>query len=119
MSDETKKKPFVYAAGGVEFSDIVVRELLQDHSRSKISVELTADTPAGTVLELTEDAWAKASAGTGKLGILTADAYGRTGKQEVGIVDRDAVAVASAILIDGGLLETATKTFESQGIKLI
>ena len=101
-TDPSKKKPFFMLEGGVDLADIVIRELDMDHSRSKIVVLLTADTPRGTVLEETGGTWALASNYTGRLGILTEDAVGRADAQEVGVVDADAVVAIEPLGIPEG-----------------
>ena len=118
-TDTTKKKPFFMLEGGVDLADIVVRELDMDHSRSKIVVILSSDTPRGTVLEETDGTWAIASAYSGRLGILTDDAVGRAEAQEVGVVDADAVVAAALLAIPEGKMETATATFAAQRVKLV
>lgn len=117
--DTSKKKPFFMLEGSVDLADIVIRELDMDHSRSKIVVLLTADTPRGTVLEETDGTWALASNYTGRLGILTDDAVGRSEAQEVGVVDADAVVAAAQLGIPEGKMEAATATFTAQRVKLI
>lgn len=118
-TDTTKKKPFWALEGTVDLADIVIRELDPDHSRSKIVVLLTADTPRGTVLEETDGTWALASAYTGRLGILTEDAQGREDAQEVGVVDADAILAAAQLGIPDEKLEAATSAFAAQRVKLI
>lgn len=119
MADTTKKKPFFGIEAGVDLADIVVREISPEFSRSSIVVTLTTDTPKGTVLEKTGETWAVASNYTGLLGILTDDVAGRSGAQEVGVVDADAVLSADALNIPSEKLETATATFAAQRVKLI
>lgn len=118
-TDTTKKKPAFMLEGNVDLGDIVVRELDMDHSRSKIVVILSTDTPRGTVLEETDGTWAIASAYTGRLGILTDDAVGRADAQEVGVVDADAVVAIEPLGIPEGKKATATATFAAQRVKLI
>ena len=118
-TDITKKKEFFTVEPGGVLADIVIRELSTDHSRSKILVTLPEGAPLGTVLELTGDTWAIATAGTGRLGILTHNAPAFAHAQEVGVVDADAVAVADALIIDKDILAAATETFLAQRVKLV
>lgn len=113
------KKPFVKQVDAGYLGDCVFVEVDVRYSRSEIVVTLAEDTPRNTVLEETGGTWAVASAGTGKLGILMHDVIGSDSPQKVGVVDRAAKALSSALIIDKGILATAIATFDAQGVKVV
>ena len=103
---------------GPSLSSYVFYEGDEIYTRDVISITTEADIPMGTILERTGETWAKASAGTGYIGMLAADIKGRSSAQEAVVITRMAGFKKSTMLIDGGILEAAAATLESQGIKL-
>lgn len=102
-----------------DLSEIVPWEVDSFYTRDSISITTSEALAKGTVLEQASGgAWGKVTAGTGALGILVSDVPASSEAQQVGIIARDAVAVAERLII-AAAADTAKAALVKQGIKLI
>lgn len=89
------------------------------YSRDVISITTAEALPKGTILEVVSEQWVKASAGTGRLGMLVDDLAGSESPQEAVVVTRFACFAKDRMLISSGLKDTAAGTLTTQGIKVV
>ena len=89
------------------------------YTRDTIKLTTAAELPVGTILEEVSEEWVKASAGTGRLGLLVHDVPAADGEQEAVIVTRMACFSSENMLIESGIKTTAIGTLTTQGIKVI
>ena len=74
--------------------------------------------PAGLILEETGGEWAKASAGTGKLGLLVTPLVGGSEEQLAVVVTREACFSLEHLMVEETIKEAAVATLEAQGVKV-
>ena len=89
------------------------------YTRDVISVTTSTPLPKGTILEIVSEQWVKASAGTGRMGMLVHDLAGSESPQEAVVVTRMACFDKKNMLIESGIKDTAVGTLTTQGIKVV
>ena len=99
-------------------SQYLVWEGERIYSREQISITTAEDMPAGLILEMTGDEWAKASAGSGKLGLLVTPLVGGAEAQLAVVVTREACFSLEHLQVEESIKETAVATLEKQGVKV-
>ena len=89
------------------------------YTRDTIKLTTEAELPVGTILEEVSEEWVKASAGTGRLGLLVHDVPAADGEQEAVIVTRMACFSGDNMLIESGIKANAIGVLTAQGIKVV
>lgn len=88
------------------------------HTREQISLTTAVNMPAGLILEETGGVWAKASACTGKLGMLVTPLVGGAEAQDAVVVTKDACFSLENLQVEEEQKETAVATLAAQGVKV-